>query len=120
MDKERMRQVLAGSAVLANLKTDKDLTQWAKALGLYLYIGRGDRFKRWNESVWHNPYRIGRHGTRDEVCDAYRAYLLGSPELMARLPETAGKVLGCWCYPLRCHGMEILRLQQEAIAHGEG
>jgi hypothetical protein len=26
------------------------------------------------------------------------------PDLMARLPELKGKVLGCWCAPEACHG----------------
>jgi hypothetical protein len=111
MDQERIRQVLAGSTVVANIKTDKDLVEWAKARGLYLYIGRRDRFGRWEESPWHNPYHIGRHGTRDEVCDKYRDYLMNNADLMSRLDETRGKVLGCWCYPERCHGEEIIRLQ---------
>ena len=109
---ERRSQVLAGYAVVTNLKTDRGLIEWAESRGLYLYIGRRDRFGRWAQSPWHNPYRIGRHGTRDEVCDKCRAYLMSNAELMERLPETVGKVLGCWCYPQRCHGMEILQLQK--------
>lgn len=53
---------------------------------------------------WGNPFRIGRDGWRKEVIEKYREYLLGRPDLLAALPELKGKVLGCWCKPLACHG----------------
>ena len=56
-------------------------------------------------SKWGNPFKIGQDGTRDEVIDLYRQYLLGRPDLLAAIPtELKGKVLGCWCKPERCHG----------------
>lgn len=61
-----------------------------------VYIGR--------PGIWGNPYEIGKDGTREEVIAKYEAHLLSSPELMARLPELRGKVLGCWCAPQACHG----------------
>ena len=32
-----------------------------------IYIGRG--------SPWGNPFVIGEHGTRDEVCDKFKRHL---------------------------------------------
>ena len=96
---ERRRQVEAGKSVVANLARDHALIAWAKARGAYLRIDRRSR--------WGNPYRIGRDGTRDIVCEKYSDHLWRSPELLARLGETSGKVLACWCYPERCHG-EVL------------
>jgi O-acetyl-ADP-ribose deacetylase (regulator of RNase III) len=61
-----------------------------------VYIGR--------PGLWGNPYAIGKDGTRAEVITKYRRYLEDSPELMARLPELRGKILGCWCAPQPCHG----------------
>ncbi len=61
-----------------------------------VYIGRGSR--------WGNPFRIGKDGTRDEVLEKYRQYILANPDLILHLPELLGKTLGCWCKPLRCHG----------------
>ena len=61
-----------------------------------VYIGR--------PSAFGNPFVMGRDGTRDEVIAKYRAYLLSRPDLLARLPELRGKVLGCWCSPKACHG----------------
>lgn len=56
-------------------------------------------------SKWGNPFKIGEDGTRDQVIEMYRQYLLGRPDLLAAIPtELKGKVLGCWCKPERCHG----------------
>lgn len=61
-----------------------------------VYIGR--------PSKWGNPFTIGKDGTREEVIEKYREYLLGNDELMNSLHELKGKVLGCWCAPKPCHG----------------
>ena len=50
------------------------------------------------------PFKIGKHGDRSEVIDAYRDHLEHSPGLKLRLPQLRGKVLGCWCHPEPCHG----------------
>lgn len=56
-----------------------------------------------------NPFIIGIHGTRAEVIAKYAEWLPGQPELMARLPELRGKVLGCACRTdQKCHGDVIL------------
>ena len=34
----------------------------------YVPIGRG--------TLWGNPYKIGRHGTREQVIDRYRTYIV--------------------------------------------
>jgi hypothetical protein len=60
-----------------------------------IYIGRG--------SIWGNPFVIG-HYTREEVIEDYRKWILTQPQLLAKLPELKGKILGCWCKPLACHG----------------
>lgn len=70
-----------------------------------VYIGR--------PSKWGNPYVIGKDGTRAEVIAKYREYILGRPDLLAQLPELQGKVLGCWCDPLPCHGEVLLELLRE-------
>lgn len=70
-----------------------------------VYIGR--------PSIWGNPYKIGIHGTREEVMQKYEAYLRNSPELLKQLPSLKHKVLGCWCAPKPCHGNIILKLLKE-------
>jgi len=56
-------------------------------------------------SKWGNPFRIGRDGNREAVIAKFRAFMESSPEaqLEAR-EELCGKVLGCFCAPLPCHG----------------
>lgn len=65
-----------------------------------VYIGR--------PSKWGNPFVIGKDGSRDTVIGKYRLWLW--KELQAgriakeEILKLDGKVLGCWCAPLRCHG----------------
>jgi hypothetical protein len=70
-----------------------------------VYIGRG--------SKWGNPYKIGVDGTRGEVIEKYRDYILNNKELLDDLPELKGKILGCWCSPKRCHGEVLLELIEQ-------
>jgi Domain of unknown function (DUF4326) len=58
---------------------------------------------------WGNPFRIGEHGTREEVIAKYEEYLLATPRLLRMLPELKGKRLGCWCAPNPCHGDVLAR-----------
>jgi hypothetical protein len=69
-----------------------------------VYIGRAVPRSGLKASVWGNPFVLGKDGTREEIMVKYRAWLMGNEELLARLPELRGKVLGCWCAPLACHG----------------
>jgi hypothetical protein len=80
-----------------------------------IYIGRQAR-GGYKQSKWANPYTIGPDGTRDQVIAKYEAYLQTRPDLLAALPELRGKVLGCWCKPLACHGDVLARLADEAAA----
>lgn len=67
-----------------------------------IYIGRG--------SIWGNPFKIGEDGSRDEVIEKYMNYLLTKPELISKIGDLKGKVLGCWCSPLACHGDVLAHL----------
>jgi hypothetical protein len=66
-----------------------------------VYCGRA--FLEFDESIWHNPFKVEPYCGRKCVIEKFRQYLLNSPELMARLPELKDKVLGCWCKPKDCH-----------------
>ena len=58
-----------------------------------VYVGR--------PGSWGNLYCTG---TREENIAWHREWLLWCPAQLRRLRELRGKVLGCWCHPLPCHG----------------
>lgn len=70
-----------------------------------VYIGR--------PSMFGNPFRVGRHHRRDEAIAQYEAWLRAQPVLMAKVKKLRGKVLGCWCKPLSCHGDVLARVADE-------
>ena len=95
---ERKAIVEAGGAVVANMHADKDqsLLAWARQTGRFLRIDR--------QSDWGNPFEMPADGDRDTVCDSYEIFFARKFGLHSRIAELEGKVLGCWCYPQRCHG----------------
>ena len=79
-----------------------------KPNAINVYIGRG--------SPLGNPFVIGTHGTRDEVCDKYETYLnqTTEPEVIRTLDKLVQLVrmgeninLQCYCQGKRCHGETI-------------
>ena len=71
------------------------------APGDAVYIGRG--------SPWGNPFVIGKHGNRDDVCVQYEDKVLADPAFMQRIKrELRGKHLVCFFKPHRCHGDTLL------------
>ena len=74
-----------------------------------IYIGRGTFNGKPNK--WGNPYshKEGtlaefKVGSRKEAILKFEEYLLNNKNLMNDLHELKGKILGCWCSPLSCHG----------------
>ena len=59
---------------------------------------------------WGNPFTIGRDGTREEVIEKHKKWLLTQKQLMKDLSELTGKTLGCWCKPASCHGDTLIEL----------
>jgi hypothetical protein len=70
-----------------------------------VYIGR--------PSIWGNPFVIGKDGSREEVIQKYKEYILNKPELLKQLYKLKNKVLGCWCKPQACHGDVLVELIKE-------
>jgi len=66
------------------------------------FIGRPSR--------WANPYRIGVDGTRQQVIQRYRQWLIRQPLLLRDVQDLRGMRLGCRCAPLPCHGDVIAEL----------
>ena len=79
-----------------------------------IYIGRRMSMGGWKlaESIWANPFAIGRDGSRDEVLRKYREYVVSRGSLMAQLPDIYGRVLACWCKPADCHGDILAELAE--------
>ncbi len=69
-----------------------------------VYIGRG--------SKWGNPFKIGIDGTREDVIAKYCDYIAARPDLLNAVGELKGKILGCWCKPLACHGDVLAELAE--------
>ena len=114
-EEQRRTECEAGRPVVANMRSpakgwDAALIAWAKLTGRLVRIDR--------KSDWGNPFEIPRDGNRAEVCALHAAELKATPELLERLPELRGKVLGCWCHPEQCHGDTLAALANtEGVAH---
>lgn len=95
---ERKAIAEAGGTVVANMHQDSDraLLHWAKSTNRFTRIDRN--------TDWGNPFEMPADGDRDTVCDSYEIFFPRKFSLHNRLDEMRGKVLGCWCYPQRCHG----------------
>jgi len=77
-----------------------------------VYIGRG--------SKWGNKFREGVDGTREEVIQLFKEWFLDSPWLHNdAVRELQGKVLGCHCKPLPCHGDVLVEFVEGRAKHGQ-
>ncbi|MGN6792714.1 MAG: DUF4326 domain-containing protein [Streptosporangiaceae bacterium] len=96
------------ATAVVNLKGHRDDPAFADVV----YVGRPMARGGWNlaGSPLANPFRPGRDGSRDEVIERYRLYLLGRPDLLKLLADLRGRRLGCWCAPEPCHAQVIAEL----------
>lgn len=92
-------------AQVVNVKTDGELIEQARREGRFVPVHR--------PFLFGNPFVIGKDGTREEVIEKYRGYVLGSPELLEKLPLLRGMVLGCYCAPLSCHAGVLVEMVKE-------
>ncbi len=67
-----------------------------------VYIGRPTK--------WGNPFVIGPDGTRQEVVQKYKDYILSNQSLLSQVQELRGKDLICFCAPQQCHGDVLIEL----------
>jgi hypothetical protein len=74
-----------------------------------IYIGR--------PSKWGNPFsHIKGKGifvpTREKAIEEYEKYITEGAgiHLLKDLHELKGKILGCWCKPMACHGDVLVKL----------
>jgi len=68
-------------------------------------------------SFWGNPFATQwGPGVRVKVTShleaiaRHREWIRAQPEVLARIPELKGLVLGCFCFPLPCHGQTLVEL----------
>lgn len=68
-----------------------------------VYIGR--------PSIWGNKFVIGPDGTREDVVRKYEEWIGTQLDLIEKAKvELRGKVLGCFCFPQKCHGDVLVRI----------
>ena len=93
----------------------KDVAVWDEVPENYVFIGR--------PSKWGNPFthKLGRRQgyaqfmveTREEAVAKYEEWIRSNEYPRSALEELRGKVLGCYCAPLPCHGDVLLKLLRE-------
>jgi hypothetical protein len=66
-------------------------------------------------SKWGNPFHISDAGTREEVIQQYREWIMEQPQLLKELHHLKGKRLGCWCSPNSCHGDVLVELADGVV-----
>jgi hypothetical protein len=65
-------------------------------------------------SIWGNPYPVSDKAyTLEESLKKYTQYIESKPDLIEKLKELDGKVLGCWCKPKKCHGDVLAELVEK-------
>ncbi len=71
-----------------------------------VYIGRA---RPGQDGYFGNPYHVEPHG-REIAISMFRSYFarrLKDHEYRLRVLSLRGKILGCYCQPLACHGIVI-------------
>jgi hypothetical protein len=106
----RIEQLNAGEAIIINVrKAANDSLRHLVDDERFVYCGDSVQYTSWKRSIWFNPFhKLVKQGKREEAIEKYRNYLLSNPDLIKKLPELRGKILGCWCYPEKCH-CEVLK-----------
>ena len=68
-----------------------------------------------SSSIFANPFKVGKDGSRETVIKKYKQYMTAKLEkdntLVQQLLAMKGKNLGCWCHP-NAHGDVLLDLIQ--------
>ena len=60
-------------------------------------------------TIFGNPFKIGKDGTRNEVIDMFEEWVYTQPELLK------GKRLGCHCKPKKCHADILAKIANSII-----
>lgn len=75
----------------------------------HIYIGRPSK---WGNPFSHKPNTHAKFKveTRNIAIHKYQEWINEQKELLNDLHELEGKILGCWCKPLACHGDILIKL----------
>ena len=84
-----------------------------------VFVKEGDKQERFPKtaSLFCNPFKVGKDGTREEVVAKFRSYLQHKIQNEEGFKEELlllkGKKLGCWCKPEACHGDVLVELMSK-------
>jgi len=80
-----------------------------------IYIGRPSK---WGNPFSHKDGTLAkfRVGSRDEAVEKYKEYIINS-DLINEIDELHGKILGCWCSPLLCHGDVLVNIINDRLGN---
>ena len=68
-------------------------------------------------SVWGNPYKIGRGGSRGDAVELFARDLGSNKELLALLPQLEGRLVACHCrLREQCHADRLLAAFEDLLA----
>jgi hypothetical protein len=104
-EREMLGKIEKGETVVINMNIHFHVLKYAKDKGIYKQIDRYSEFG--------NPFFLDSDGNRDQVCDGYIEYFKHKRSLHNKIKDLKGKVLGCHCAPLRCHGDHLKHLADE-------
>lgn len=84
-----------------------------------IFVGRG--------SYWGNPWShlpntraLYKVATRKEAIECYADWIMTQDEMLRKIKYLKGKILGCWCDPLPCHGHVLAALANEDYEYDFG
>ena len=81
-----------------------------------IYIGRANKYYLQHvDSIFHNPFVIGKHGDRKEVIEKFKHYAENNKEILDNLHLIDDKTLACYCnWPAEdCHGSILIELRDK-------
>jgi len=104
-EQEILNKISKGETVVINMNTHFHVLKYAKDKGIYKQIDRYSEFG--------NPFFLDSDGDREQVCNGYIEYFKHKRSLHNKVKELKGKVLGCHCAPLKCHGDYLKQLSNE-------
>jgi hypothetical protein len=96
-----LEKIKAGYTILINMDKHLQLLKYAEDKGIYERIDRA--------TEWGNPFIMDEDGTREDVCHWFdQNYFPLKKSLHKKIQHLKGKVLGCHCYPKKCHGETLI------------